>query len=375
LQFRQATQLDAQFASAWAGLCEAQLAQYNLISDRRHFDDAEQSCTRALQLDADRVEVHIALGALYRTHGDLSRAEATLQSAQYAKAEAVLEQALHLDANTIEGMLELGQVYAAQNRLDEAQKEFLKAENISPNNWQVQRALFSFYQRDAVQESRFEHSLQHAEKAQHLRPDLAASWNNLGTAHYMLKQYDEAAQAWQHSLEINPTRTAYTNTGLAFYYSGNFAGAAQMQRKATELAPRDHRAWGRLGDALKFSQSEPQQAIETFSHAAELARESLAVNASDWRTLAQLAVYLAQTGDFDSARDSIAQAMQLSEGKSEVLFSSALVNCLADDVDACLDDLERAVQQDAEYRHLVVNEPEFRTLANEPRFQSIISGT
>lgn len=373
-QFLLATELDTGFASAWAGLCEAELSRYTRSSDRAHFDAAESACTRALSLDDRRVEVHVALGSLYRKSGDLARAEVALQRAEYEKAERAIEQALALDDLTVEAKLELGLVYAAQNRMEEAEAELQSAEALAPGNWEVQQVLAGFYLAQSTHPERFQRSREHAQRAVDLRPDLAASWNNLGSANYMLNEYAQAAAAWQRSLQINPTRTAYTNTGLALYYLGDFEGAAQMQREAAALAPKDHRAWGRLADALRFGGSDPQRAVDTYAHAAELAREYLAVNDSDWRTLGHLSVYQAQTGDLEGAQQTITRALALSGQRSEVLYYLALVRYLDGDMEACLSALEQAVSQDREYRHLIANEPEFRGLADLARFQAIISG-
>ena len=63
--FEEATDRDAEFAAAWAGACQARLGLYARGGDTGDFDLAERACTRALTLEPERAEVHIALGALY----------------------------------------------------------------------------------------------------------------------------------------------------------------------------------------------------------------------------------------------------------------------------------------------------------------------
>lgn len=370
--FTLATQLDAEFSAAWAGLCKAHLALYKQNSDRLNFDAAEAACERALELDDSRVEVHIALGTLYRFFGQYSRAEVSLQRANYARAEQALENALSIDSLTVEALIELGIVLAWQNRRDEAETELLRAAQLDPGSWSAQNALFSFYYSFSDRADRFEYAARYAAQAASLRPDMAASWNNLGTANFMLARYEQAADAWQQSLALEPTRTAYTNTGIALYNSGQFEEAAQMQEKAIELAPNDHRAWGRLADALRFVEGEGERVLANYTRALELAREQLIVNGQDWRTLALLSFYLAHMGENEEAMTIAQRALQLSQRNAETLFYIALVNLENGQTDTCLLLLEEAVARDDSFRQLIEIDPDLKQLSKLERFQAII---
>jgi TolB-like protein/Flp pilus assembly protein TadD len=375
-RFELATELDPAFAAAWAGLCRARLGLYRKSSDRTWFDQGESACRQALELDDTRVEVHIALGMLYRYFGQYSRAEVALERANLAKAEQALEEALDLDRLTVDGLIELGLVHAQQNRLAEAETELQRAVSLDPGNWSAQSSLFSFYYRYSDRPDHFELAARHAAKAASLRPDLAASWTNLGTANFMLARYEEAADAWRQSLEIEPTRTAYSNTGLAYYNDGRFEEAVKMQLKALEIAPDDHRAMGRLADAQRFADGNGDRAVETYGRAAELARAMLAVNEQDWRTLGLLAHYLAQAGQVPEATEAARKALQLSRRNAETLYYASLVQLAGGDTEACLELLEEAVSKDGYYRHLIGIDPDMQRLSELERFRAIVgSGT
>lgn len=371
--FLAATELDPGFASAWAGLCRVELSRYQRSSDRSHFYTAEAACSKALELDGSRVEVYIALGALYRYFGQYAKAEVALQQANYTKAEEMLQNALAIDSEMVEAMVEMGQVLARQNRLEEAETLLLRAEQMAPKDYYAKNVLFTFYYVYSDRPDRFDLAAEYGVRLTSLRPDLPSSWNNLGTAQYMLNQYNEAAAAWRKSINLLPTRIAYTNTGLALYYSGHFEEAAAMQDKATELAPNDHRAWGRLGEAQMHIAGQQEKARETFNHAAELALELLKVNDRDWQTKGLLAVYLAYAGQFADAEIFITEALKESERRSEVLFCAALVQLQLSNEASSLDLLEEAINQDHEYRHLIATDPGFGKLAGDARFQAIIA--
>ena len=146
-----------------------------------------------------------------------------------------------------------------------------------------------------------------------------------------------------------------------------------MQDKATKLAPNDHRAWGRLGEAQKHTAGQQEKARETFNHAAELALELLKVNDRDWQTKGLLAVYLVYAGQFADAEKFITEALEESERRSEVLFYAALVQLQLSNEASSLDLLEEAINQDHEYRHLIATDPDFGKLADHARFQAIIA--
>jgi len=370
-QFTAATQLDPDFAAAWAGLCEANLGFYSSNSDQSHFTAAKAACNKALELDGSRLDVYVALGALYRYLGQYSRAEVSLQQANFAKAEQALENALEINNRSLDAKVELGKVLAEQGRLEEAEAELVRVVEMEPTYWRGQMALFGFYYSDSDRDDNYELASRHAVLAASLRPELASSWNNVAVAKFMLLQYDEAAEAWQQSLAIEPTRSAYTNTGLALYSAGRFEESARMQEKAAEMAPKDHRVWGRLADALLRIEGEKERAIETYSLAADLAREKLDVNAKDWRTLGYLSVYLFFTGDSEAATTAYESALQLSGRRAEALMRAALVNLESGNTDETLTLLEEMVAKDPSYLQFV--ETEFSALADEQRFQAIIA--
>jgi TolB-like protein/Flp pilus assembly protein TadD len=363
LSYRQATRLDPDFAEAWAGLCEAHLSQYRKSSETALFESAESACKQALNLDDTRVEVHVALASLYRTYGDYSRAESSLQQAQLTKAEHSLEQALGLDDRLIDARIELGMVYASQGRTKEAEAVLLATAKDHPGEWSVQNALYSFYYSYSDQPGHYESAAHHAGAVTQLRPDLASAWNNLGSAKYMMHDYEEAASAWKKSVQIEPNRTGYTNSGLAYYNSGQFKKAARMQQKATELAPNDHRVWGRLAEALRHGGGNSDLVHEYYQKAAELASEQMQINDQDWRTLQMQALYMAHTGESVQATALADKALTLSERRPVSLYFAALTYLEFGDVNTCLELLRETISKDESFRQLVETDPDLKNIS------------
>ena len=151
------------------------------------------------------------------------------------------------------------------------------------------------------------------------------------------------------SIEIEPTRTAYTNTGLAHFHKGRYAEAAAMQEKAAELAPGDYRVWGRLGEALHAQGGADEKAAKAFSKAVPLALERLEINPRDWRTRAYLSTFHAWLGEPAEAEKQVSQALVQSSRHPEALLCAADVAYAGGDIESYLSLLEEMVGKDPAY--------------------------
>ncbi len=69
-----------------------------------------------------------------------------------------------------------------------------------------------------------------------LTPDSTIGYLGKGAAYWMLGDTKQALLAYERSLELSPSRQAYTNLGMFYYYAGQFQKAADMQLKALEYA-------------------------------------------------------------------------------------------------------------------------------------------
>jgi len=359
--FEEALSNDASFAGAYAGLCNVQLGLYGKTGDISHFSTAESACEQALAIDANRTEVHIALGVLFHRYGD------------YYRAEAELRKALESEPQNVEAMTELGYTLANQGKLREAETLMLKAELLQPDHWPIHDALYAFYRQFDDQPDRYERALKHAMRVVELNPKNAAAWNNLGTAYHSLQQYDAAIVAWDSALQLEPTRTAYTNRGLQYYYEGHYADSAEMQLKAIELAPNDHRAWGRLAESYRALGKHEALQKEAYATAITLAESALEINDQDWKTSALLATYYTFSEREADARRQIESALVISKRKPEALLYAALIFNAQGDMEMTLATLEEMIKADGTYRIYAANEPDLKPLHGNDRFERLIN--
>ncbi len=326
--FEQAIAADGLFAQAYAGLCDAWLARYELTRATESFEKAEAACHRAATRDQEAGEVHEALGNLH------------LFSGQYQQAETEFRRATAVASAPVDAFLGLARTHEAQGRFEEAERSFAEAKRLDPGYWVAYQQLGHFL----FKRGRFAEAAREYGEVIARTPDNATGHNNLGAALFMAGAFEKAADAWRASLELAPTRGVYSNIGSSYFYLGRFEEAAAMYGKAVDLAPRDHRVWGNLADAYAHAAGRGADAAAAYRKAVALGEERLRINKADAETMADLAAYHASLGRPERARHLSAEALRRDPQNMRVHYSAALVAVRLGATDAALDELERAVK-------------------------------
>jgi tetratricopeptide (TPR) repeat protein len=138
LEFRNALQLDRNFAAAHHGLAETSLALGNL-------QEAAEEFQLAAKLDPNDLDARVGLGQLFLQSMRLGR-----QSAEAIKeAERLANEVFAKDASHLEARILLADVRAAQKREDEAKAELERAIQLNPHQTKPYLALARFYEQRA----------------------------------------------------------------------------------------------------------------------------------------------------------------------------------------------------------------------------------
>ncbi len=305
--FRKALADDAGFARAQAGLCRVELWKFLSNRDTDAFESARMACLRARNMDRTLGEVNLALGDLYRVQGDAK------QALEFYEA-IVDDPALRWQA--LSGR---AQLHVEQGREAEAMDEFRLALQASPGNAQLlaelgyQQFLLGHYQ-DALASYR---------EVVALRPDLSEYWSIYGGLLVAAGDNQAAEAALRRSLAIEPNESSLSNLGMLRYQKGDYAGAAEMYRRAAELNPTDFSYLGYLGDALEADPRTAAQARDAYASAAALAQRFVEARPSDAKAVAALGWYQAQLGDRDGALQRVRQSTALGHEPGEVAMLNA----------------------------------------------------
>jgi len=323
--FRRALSEQPDFARAQAGLCETLVERFALERVPALVAEAESVCARAQALDSTAHEVHEAVGRLRLATGDA------------AESETAWRRALAIVPQSPDVLIGLARALTAGGKTEEAENTHRRAIAAQPRYANAHTAYGSFLfglgrASDAV--------VPYAE-ATRLAPDNPNTFNNLGIAHMLAGDFDQAGSALARSLAIKPSRGGYSNSGGVQYYLGHYQQAEALYRKGIEMAPADHRPWGNLADTLRFD-ARPEEARQAYRKALELADAELAVNPKHAINQALAAYYATQIGDQARARRGIPLALAEGDDDNYVHYYVALAELGLGNRAGALAHIERA---------------------------------
>jgi len=355
-RFRQAIALDPKFALGYAGLCQCYATGYDRTWNPALVAQAESACGQALKLDSSLREVSAALAHLY------------LVSGRDEQAAAIYREAIRTDPDNADGYIGLGLALDAQQRSADAERAFRQAVDAEPTYWAAQTELGNFLFRHG----RSAEGLKNLRRVTELIPASPLAFNGLGAALLMTGDVRAAAPVFERSLALEPTRSAYSNSGTVYYFLGRYADAARMFSRATELAAEDHRVWGNLADALWQIDGSRAQAQQDYRRAIALAQRRLEVEPKDGISWILLAHYSARTAEADRAEQFARRALELGPDDMNVHYYRALIALEKHDSAGALESLNRAVALGYPVQ-LVRVAPDFLSLHGDARFRQLLA--
>ena len=198
-------------AIAVAGLTAAVAAGAWTVERNRHWKDDHTLFTRDVLVAPESATLNANASLRYIDEAELpqnkGRREALLKTALVH-----LDKAIEIHPTFVSARVNRGLALLKLDRLDEAEREWLRARELSATDPMVQRnlrALAGAYFNKGLDEGverRFEPALVWFEKALVFDPDNPAIWTNIGKSRFWLKQYDGAREAWLRALQLQPGR-------------------------------------------------------------------------------------------------------------------------------------------------------------------------
>jgi tetratricopeptide (TPR) repeat protein/predicted Ser/Thr protein kinase len=350
-----AVQLDPQSAASYAALSEAYENKNVFYPDPQWSKLASEYANKAVTLDSYLAAGHVSLGMAKMMSGDSTEAEKQFRAA------------VDLDPKSAPPHRGLGLLYDKTGKSDQAAAELKRAMELDPKDWKTYMASGL----NAYQAGRFKEAASAWETALQLEPDNVPALRNLGAVYHSLGRDDDAVAALQHALEIKPVSDVYTNLGTILFYQGKYDKAVPAFEKAVELGANNFDSWGNLGDAYRWSSTMQDKAKPAYEHAIQLVREEIAKNPKQIELQADLAMYLAKSGDKDAALKEIKPVEDAHDTNPSDLYAAALVYELCGKRDRALDALRSAVKAGQDLND-IKNEPEFVSLRADPRYHLTI---
>jgi len=349
--------LSPDYAPAYAGLGEAYWQGYEANRGRAWLDKAKVSCEKALNTAPKLAEGHICLGNLYNETG------------HYNEAVEQFRQALATDHDNADSLSGLADAYKNMGNGSAAEETYKKAVALRPQYWAVYNRLGIFY----FGEARYADAAAEFEKVIELTPDNTHGYYNLGAMYILEGKYDAAVAASLRSIQLQPTMSAYSNLGTAYFYQHRYPDAVTAFEKARSLDDQDYLNWGNLGDALYWTQNRRPESVAAYKRAIELGQSRLQDNPKDATTRAFVASYSAMIGDRHAATVELDKALSFAPHDPDVLFRAALVYNQLGNKNQTLESLKKAVAVNYS-RTAVRDTPDFDHLKSDPVFAAIIAG-
>jgi tetratricopeptide (TPR) repeat protein len=207
-------QEDGKYALAYAGLsdADANLGYYGSMAPIEGRRKAEEAARKALELDDNLAEAHVALGLVY----------IGFAPSNFAVGDRELRHAIELNPNLAVARYNLGLSFIRQGRLDEASAELAKARGLDPISSIIARAVVipHYFKRD------YPRAFELLRQANELGPPLSATWE--------IGLYIKNGSVDEAFAEIEKAKAARKDDPLIVYSTGMAYAAAGKKPEALE---------------------------------------------------------------------------------------------------------------------------------------------
>ena len=317
-------------ATAVAYMSLVYMSRYN--NDKRDeiwMQKAKASAQQALRLDPKSAIGQIANAKVLQWHHRLQEALVATENALRVEPNSII-----CWTNKARVLLEMGRLAELHTFAEEGIKRFQEDRILPELNGVALEALG-----DPIgAENAYRMSIRR-------QPDSVNGYSQLANLLHGQGRFDEAMQLLQQGLQIRPNAQLYSAFGKLMFRKKNYAEAADAFGKA--VSPQkgvfgSYYRWFEYGEALIWVPDREKDAVEAFRNAKKLLEIRLARSPDDAFIMSHMALIEARLGAFDSAKKTLAQAIELDGGLATTYLYGAAVFELAGDRGAALKMITRA---------------------------------
>jgi len=352
--FEQAIDKDSNFALAYTGLADSSLSMYRETKESIWAQKATLAAQQGERLSSNLPEVHLSLGSVYSNTG------------KNTEAVTELKKALELAPNSDEAYRELGLAYSRSGQSDEAISAYQKAVATNAYNWQNHIDLGNayFYLGDSAK------ALPEYQKVTEIAPDNPLGYMDIGSVYLREGKWSESIPEFQKSLALAPRAATYSDLGTAYFFLKNYDEATKNYEKAVEMTPNDEELLGNLGDSYRWS-GHSDQAATAYSKAISLAFQELQVDPRSASIMGDLGLLYAKKGDATNALQYTNQARAIKPDDLQLMYSEAQVKTLIGKPEEALKSLKQALEKGWPPQE-AWNDPELQKLQALPQFSQLV---
>jgi serine/threonine protein kinase/Flp pilus assembly protein TadD len=317
-------------ATAVAYMSLVYMSRYN--NDKRDeiwMQKAKASAQQALRLDPKSAIGQIANAKVLQWHHRLQEALVATENALRVEPNSII-----CWTNKARVLLEMGRFVELHTFAEEGIKRFQEDRILPELNGVALEALG-----DPIgAENAYRMSIGR-------QPDSVNGYSQLANLLNEQGRFDEAMQLLQQGLQIRPNAQLYSAFGKLMFRKKNYSEAADAFGKA--VSPQrgvfgSYYRWFEYGEALMWVPGREKDAAEAFRNAKKLLEIRLARSPDDAFIMSHMAFIEARLGAFDSAKKTLAQAIELDGRLATTYLYGAAVFELAGDRGAALKMIARA---------------------------------
>ncbi len=281
ISLERAIALDPNYALAHTALGEVYWRLANSGLDPALKDRAIATAKRAVELAGKSATAHARYAACLE---QFDRAPEAIQQ---------LRTALEIAPAHGEASLALARLYGKLGRDAEAQTAFEEAQRKRPMDWMVRADYGTFL----LARNRYGDAERAFLAAREITPDNTVVLRLLGNSYMAGARFQEAADALRASLRYQQSARTWNALGVALYYRHQYSEAEAALEKSVALDGKRYRAFGNLGTVQRKLPGKQEQARTNLSRAVALVRQELVLNPNEHNDIANLGEYLAKLGD------------------------------------------------------------------------------
>lgn len=307
--FKEATQKDSRFAAAYAGLGEAQWAQYQASGDTAMIAPARGNCGKAMKLNAAVTEAQICEGTIDDGTG---QTEAAQQAFLRVRA---------LEPENDTALNGLARTYEEMGKPDEAAQVYQQAIEARPSYWANYFALANFL----VRRADYARAATVLEQAVGKFPANSFLARRLGAVYFFEGQFGQAAKILQQALAERSHTEAWMDLGEVYLHQRQFGPAIAALETAARMNAQSASVQADLGDAYAWSGTQTAKAQARYQEALALSTSRLKVDPQNLDALMVAAYCAAALGERQPALAWLNAALQHAPEDAEVNYYAARV--------------------------------------------------
>jgi serine/threonine protein kinase/tetratricopeptide (TPR) repeat protein len=357
-KYRQAVDLDPRYASAYAKLAMAYFRLYVLHSDPAALSLARSNCGKALTLNPDSAEAHLALSSVLAYTGDVKG------------ASREIEKALAIDPVDPRTLIYQAQLYSSLDRWAEAEETFNRVLKLRPNYWLAHNELGEAL----VLQGKYAQSLAEFRAASLAAPKMTIPLNNIGDVYLRQGKIAEAKDLATRSFTLHPNDFAAITMAEALRSEGKYSAAIHFAQKAVEINPAQSAGWVELGDCYSLVHGRRSDARKAYAQAVETQEDELQsdlTNGPGWMLLALARV---KSGAPKTAPALIKRAEQSSAGDLDSQLLKARTLELLGKRDEALAIVDACLKRGAT-RFQIQTMPDMGSLRDDHRYPEMLNAS